>query len=112
MEYRGLGLNDMAKAVGSYYTDQQGNHVHVYLGNTKIIWFGGLLNELIGYPGAMAHIIQNHSNHDLEHALIYGPDGTIELKAVWGDDADRDGFLDNTLQWWPLDSRLDWINFF
>jgi len=29
-----------------------------------------------------------------------------ELWVLWGDDRDRDGFLDNTLQWWPVNTDL------
>lgn len=104
-------INDMASAVGAYYTDQQGNYVHVYMGNRTPVWFGGLLDQSLSYPNAIAHIIQRHTNHDLEDALINGPQNSNERKAVWGIDLDRDGLTDNVLQWWPKNSKLDWIYF-
>lgn len=104
--------NDMAVAVGAYYTDIQGNHVHVYMGNREPVWFGGLLGDAIAYPDAIAHITQRHISHDLEDALVYGPRDNPERKAVWGIDEDRDGLTDNVLQWYPKDTKLDWINLF
>lgn len=104
--------NDMAYAVGAYYTDSQGNHVHVYFGNREPVWFGGLLDQSLSYPSAIAHIIQSHCNHNLEYALINGPQDNNEREAIWGIDLDRDGWTDNILQWWPLDARLSWINFY
>ena len=105
--------NDMAYAVGAYYTDSQGNHVHVYMGNSEPVWFsGGLLGDALVYPDAIAHIIQRHVNHDLEDALVYGPQDSNERKAVWGIDGDRDGLTDNVLQWYPKDTKLDGIHFY
>jgi len=92
-------LNDMAFEVGAYYTDQQRNHVHVYMGNRTPVWFGGLLDKYLAFPSAISHIMQSHYGYHLEHALIYGPNGTNELKVIWGDDLDKDGWADNTLQW-------------
>jgi len=106
-------FNDMANAVGAHYKDPQGNYVHVYMGNRTPVWTGWFLPEAEHYPAALAGIIRNHgNNHSLEHALINGPHSNEQRAAVWGDDLNRDGWADNVLQWWPLNTKLDWIQFF
>jgi hypothetical protein len=112
-------LNDMAYAVGAYRTDTAGNYVNVYMGNKTPVWTGWLLPVAVYYPSALANIIRNHSNNQsLEHALIYGPHGDEQRNAVWGadlkrgNDSDKDGYIDNVLQWWPLNTKLEWIQFY
>jgi hypothetical protein len=111
-------INDMANAVGAYRKDNNGNYVSVYMGNKTPVWMGQLNQDAIYYPDAIAGIIRYHSNSSLDSALINGPHGTEELKAVWGpdltkgNDNNKDGYIDNILQWWPKTTKLDWIQFF
>jgi hypothetical protein len=116
LEWQNAGIthnyNDMAAAIGAYYSDQQGNYFHVYMGNRTPVWFGGLLDQSLSYPNAIAHVIQRHTYHDLEDALVNGPLNSNERTAVWGIDLDKNGLTDNVLQWWPVDTKLDWINFY
>jgi hypothetical protein len=113
MEYRGLGRNDMAEVVGVYaYRDTGGNYAHIYIGNTRVIWAAKLLDTYIGYPSAIAKIIQKHSTVNLDTTLTDCQWTELELRALWGDDykkgsdKDKDGFVDNTLWWWPWEIEL------
>lgn len=105
----GLPINDMAGAVGAYYKDQQGNYVHVYIGTRFPVWTGWLMEKYADFPGAIAHIIQRHSNnHNLDDALINGPNGSDEHIAIWG----SEGLDERSIQWWPVNTKRDWIQFY
>ena len=105
----GLPINDMAVAVGTYYKDQQGNYVHVYMGTRVPVWFGYLIEQLADFPSAVAHIIKRHANnHRLDDALITGPNGSNEHIAIWG----RESLDERSIQWWPINTRTDWIYFY
>jgi hypothetical protein len=105
--FMGKGLNDMAWAVGVYhYTDSQGHYTHVYIGNNIEIMAGGLSNLLIGYPSAISKIIRRHVTANLNDAMLTNNLDRKELEALWGEDRNRDGMSDNTLQWWPNNIEL------
>ncbi len=99
--------NDMAMAVGVYnYKDSSGHYTHIYIGNRIDVMPGGAKNLLIGYPSAISKIIRRHRTTHLGDALLTNDLTSNELWALWGDDRDRDGMADNTLQWWPADIEL------
>jgi hypothetical protein len=101
------GYNDMALAVGVYnYTDSQGHYTHVYIGNNKEIMAGGTANLVDGYASAMSKIIRRHMTTNLNNAFNTNNLDIKELRALWGEDGDRDGMVDNTLQWWPSNIEL------
>jgi hypothetical protein len=105
--FLGKGWNDMARSVGVYYfRDAQGNYTHIYIGNKEEIMAGGVANLLVGYPSAISKIIRRHSATNLDNALSTNDLNEPELEALWGGDYNRDGYTDNTLQWWPSDIEL------
>jgi len=100
-----MNYNDMAYAVGAHYQDQQGNYVHVYMGTRTPIWYGYLVEQAADFPHAWAHILRAHSDRNLHDALLKGPIGSNEYRAVWG----REGMEERAIQWWPLFAKLDLI---
>jgi hypothetical protein len=99
-------LTDMAQAVGVYhYLDGQ-HHTHIYVGNKIDVTPGGAKNLIIGYPSALSKIIRRHRTTHLGNALVTNDLEPYELYALWGNDRDKDGSADNTLQWWPSDIEL------
>ncbi len=105
-------FNDMAMAVGTYaYKDTAGHHTHVYIGNTIEIMPGGARNLLQGYPSALSKIIRRHWTRNLNDALVTSDLTPSEIAVIWGEDINRDGKTDNTLQWWPEDAALSFITF-
>lgn len=113
MKYGTYNYNDMAVAIGIYaFKDSGGHYTHIYIGNTRVIWAAKLIDTYIGYPSAIAKIIQKHSTEYLDTALTDCQWSETEIRALWGDDykkgsdQDKDGFVDNTLWWWPWEIDL------
>ncbi len=101
------GQNDMALAVGVYdYKDSQRHYTHVYIGNNKEIISGGLASLVDGYASAISKIIRRHMTTNLDNAFNTSNLGNMERNAIWGTDGDRDGEIENTLQWWPANIEL------
>lgn len=97
----------MSRAVGVHkYTDPQGNHTHVYIGNQITVMPGGAKNLFEGYPSALSKIIRRHRTTNLENALTTNDLTSSEMRVLWGPDGNRDGYADNTLQWWPAEIDL------
>lgn len=88
-----------------------GHYTHVYVGNTIDVTSGGAQNFLEGYPSGLSKIIKRHRTTNLENALVTSDLIPQEQYALWGLDRDRDGYLDNTLQWWPAEIELSRVVF-
>jgi hypothetical protein len=107
VKWESANKNDMAYAVGVYdYKDASGHYTHLYVGNRIDVMPGGARNLLEGYPSALSKIIKRHRTTNLENALLTNDLTTPEIRVLWGDDHDRDGYADNTLQWWPSEIEL------
>ncbi|MEJ5260846.1 MAG: hypothetical protein WHS88_11730 [Anaerohalosphaeraceae bacterium] len=66
---------------------------------------------LEGYPSALSKIIRRHLTQNLEQALVTNDLTPTELYVLWGTDRDKDGYADNTLQWWPSTIELSRVIF-